>query len=286
MEIMENWQIREIVLKALEEDLPFGDRTTELLIPPGLKGSAYFLAKSELVICGERVAEAVFHEIDPEIKITWHFSEGTLVPSQTKIGIAEGKIQGLLKGERVALNFLQHLSGIATKVRKMSEILNNSTILLDTRKTLPGLKILQKYAVKIGGGQNHRFSLSDGILIKDNHIKALGGLEKIIEKLETQSHTLKVEIEIKTLDELKFILEKGTKVDALLLDNFSEEDLKIAVSLIRKQRPNLLIEVSGGITEENLKKYAGLGVNFVSSGALTHSVKAVDISFKIEKVWE
>lgn len=175
---MENWQIREIVLKALEEDLPFGDRTTELLIPPGLKGSAYFLAKSELVICGERVAEAVFHEIDPEIKITWHFSEGTLVPSQTKIGIAEGKIQGLLKGERVALNFLQHLSGIATKVRKMSEILNNSTILLDTRKTLPGLKILQKYAVKIGGGQNHVFPFLMGFLLKTTTSRLLVVLKR------------------------------------------------------------------------------------------------------------
>lgn len=284
---MEKWQIKEIVLKALEEDLPFGDRTTEILIPPDLKGRAYFLAKSELVICGEPVAEAVFQEIDPEIQITWHFSEGVLIPPQTKIGYALGRVQSLLKGERVALNFLQHLSGIATKARKMSELLAGATFLLDTRKTLPGLKVLQKYAVRIGGGRNHRFSLSDGILIKDNHIKALGGLEGVLKKLKDLPHNLKVEIEIKSLAELEFILEKDSKViDALLLDNFSEDDLRKAVSLIRRIKPDLWIEVSGGITEENLKKYADLGVNFVSAGALTHSVKAVDISFKIEEVWE
>lgn len=283
---MEPWQIKEIVLKALEEDLPFGDKTTELLIPSNFYGKAYFLAKSNLVICGEPLAEAVFKEIDPEVKIIWHYPEGSEIKSFTRFGYVEGKVQSLLKGERVALNFLQHLSGIATKVRQMVHILKNSTLLLDTRKTLPGLKILQKYAVKIGGGKNHRFSLSDGILIKDNHIKALGGLKETLNKIKVVPHYLKVEIEIKNLHELIILLESKTKVDVVLLDNFSLEELKEALTLIKTKKPALEVEVSGGISEENLEIYNQFEINYISSGALTHSVKAVDISFKIEEIWE
>ncbi|MFN3921595.1 MAG: carboxylating nicotinate-nucleotide diphosphorylase [Caldimicrobium sp.] len=283
---MEPWQVKEIVLKALKEDLPFGDKTTEMLIPSNFYGKAYFLAKSSLVICGEPIAEAVYKEIDPEVKITWHYPEGSEIKSFTKFGYVEGKVQSLLKGERVALNFLQHLSGIATKVREMVHKLKNSALLLDTRKTLPGLKILQKYAVKIGGGKNHRFSLSDGILIKDNHIKALGGLEKTLNKIKEIPHYLKVEIEIKSLKELNLLLESNAKVDIVLLDNFSLEDLKKAITLIKSKKPALEIEVSGGISEENLENYKELDINYISSGALTHSVKAVDISFKIEEIWE
>lgn len=283
---MEPWQIKEIVLKALEEDLPFGDKTTELLIPSNFYGKAYFLAKSNLVICGEPLAEAVFKEIDPEVKIIWHYPEGSEIKSFTRFGYVEGKVQSLLKGERVALNFLQHLSGIATKVRQMVHILKNSTLLLDTRKTLPGLRILQKYAVKIGGGKNHRFSLSDGILIKDNHIKALGGLKETLNKIKVVPHYLKVEIEIKNLHELNILLESKTKVDVVLLDNFSLEELKEALTLIKTKKPALEVEVSGGISEENLEIYNQFEINYISSGALTHSVKAVDISFKIEEIWE
>lgn len=283
---MENWQIKEIVIRALQEDLPFGDKTTEKLIPSNLWGKAYFLAKSSLVICGEALAEMVFKEIDPEIKIEWLYPEGSLIEAFTKFGFVQGKVQSLLKGERVALNFLQHLSGIATFTKKMIRKLNNSILLLDTRKTLPGLKILQKYAVKIGGGENHRFSLSDGILIKDNHIKALGGLENTLAKLKKLPHYLRVEIEIKSLQELKILLESKVKIDVVLLDNFSLDDLKKAIKLIREAKPNLLIEVSGGINENTIEMYKELDINYISSGALTHSVKAVDISFKIDSVWE
>ncbi len=168
----------------------------------------------------------------------------------------------------------------------MVNLLGEGTFLLDTRKTLPGLKILQKYAVKIGGGKNHRFSLSDGFLIKDNHIKALGGLEKVLLKLKNLPPYLKVEIEVKNLEEIKLIIEKKAPVDTLLLDNFNLETLKEALNYIREKNPNLKIEVSGGITEENLRTYRNLKIDFISSGALTHSVKAVDISFKIEETWE
>ncbi|MGB9760934.1 MAG: carboxylating nicotinate-nucleotide diphosphorylase [Caldimicrobium thiodismutans] len=283
---MELWQLREIVLKALQEDLPFGDKTTEFLIPQNLFGRAYFLAKSDLVICGEPIVELVFHEIDPSVKITWLYSEGAEVPKRSKIGFAEGRVSSLLKAERVALNFLQHLSGIASTVRRLIKDLPEKPLLLDTRKTLPGLKILQKYAVRIGGAKNHRFSLSDGILIKDNHLKALGGLEKVLDKLKNLPHYLKVEIEVKNLSELEIILKSEAQVDIVMLDNFSLEDLKKAISLIRSQKPNLKIEISGGITEENLKDYIQFDVDFISSGALTHSIKASDISFKIEEIWE
>ncbi|MEZ0343677.1 MAG: carboxylating nicotinate-nucleotide diphosphorylase [Caldimicrobium sp.] len=283
---MEPWQIKKIVLQALEEDLPFGDRTSELIIPQNLYGSAYFLAKSDLVICGEPIAEAVFHEIDASLKIHWLHPEGSEVTKNSKIGYVEGRVISLLKGERVALNFLQHLSGIATKARRMSQLLPENTFLLDTRKTLPGLKILQKYAVRVGGGKNHRFSLSDGILIKDNHIKALGGLKIVLEKLKTLPSNLKVEIEVKDLSELELLIESKAPVDIVMLDNFSLEDIKRALYLIKNKKPELKVEISGGITEENLKSYAELGIDYISSGALTHSVIAVDISFKIEKVWE
>jgi len=282
---MEAWQIREIVCRALEEDLPFGDKTSELLIPPELWGRAYFLAKTDLVICGEPLAQAVFSEIDSQTKITWLYPEGSEIKKRTRFGWAEGRVLSLLKGERVALNFLQHLSGIATQARRMSELLGEKTLLLDTRKTLPGLKVLQKYAVKVGGGKNHRFSLSDGLLIKDNHLKALGGLSQALEKLKGLPHYLKVEVEVKTLDELRTILESEAPVDIVMLDNFSLEELKEALKLLSQSGKSLKVEVSGGITEENLRGYAELGVDFVSSGALTHSVKAVDISFKIESCW-
>lgn len=284
---MESWQIREIVHRALQEDLPFGDKTTEYLIPSRLKGKAFFLAKEELVLCGTPVAETVFKEVDSSLKINWYYQEGEEVPSKTKLGEVEGRVQSLLKGERVALNFLQHLSGLATKVRKMVNSLSGgATLLLDTRKTLPGLKILQKYAVRVGGGANHRFSLSDGILIKDNHIKALGGLKEVLQKLQGLPHYLRIEIEIKDFQELELLLESQGRIDCVLLDNFTPEEIKRALKLIREKRPYLEVEVSGGIREDNIREYGDLGVNYISSGALTHSVKAVDISFKIEEVWE
>lgn len=284
---MDKWLIREIIINALKEDMPFGDRTVEILIPENLMGRAYFLAKEDLVVCGQFVVEEVFKILDSEVSVEWSAFEGDEVKAGVKFGFVTGKVCTLLKGERVSLNFLQHLSGIATKVRKMIRKLEGTkTILLDTRKTLPGLKVLQKYAVRVGGGANHRYSLSDGILIKDNHIKALGGLERVLEKLKRGPLLLRVEIEVKSLEELEIVLKSDAPVDLVMLDNFKPEDIKVALERIKRERPELKVEISGGIREENVELYANLGVDFISSGALTHSVKAVDISMKIERVWK
>jgi len=284
--MLEKWQIREIVKLALAEDLPFGDITSEIIIPSTLYGRAFFLAKEDLIVCGKSVVEEVFNIIDPEIKIIWQVEEGTEIKAQTKLGFVEGRIKSILKGERVALNFFQHLCGIATYTRKIVKKLTPyCTILLDTRKTLPGLKILQKYAVKVGGGKNHRFSLSDGILIKDNHIKALGGIKEVIQRLKNTPHYLKIEIEIKSLEELEVLLKSEAPVDVVLLDNFSIEDLKEAVKMIKTNKSHIKIEASGGITFENIETIAKIGVDYISSGALTHSVKSVDISLKIETIY-
>lgn len=284
--MLERWKIREIVKLALSEDLPFEDITSEILIHPNLYGRAFFLAKEPLVVCGKPVVEEVFNILDPEIKITWQVEEGNEVEAQTKLGFVEGNVKNILKGERVALNFFQHLCGIATYTRKIvQKLAPYCTILLDTRKTLPGLKILQKYAVKIGGGKNHRFSLSDGILIKDNHIKALGGIEEVIKKLNNLPHYLKVEIEVKSLEELEIILNSQVPVDIILLDNFPLDKLKEAVKMVKNIKPNIKIEASGGIKLENIEEIAKTGVDYVSSGTLTHSVKAADISLKIESIY-
>jgi nicotinate-nucleotide pyrophosphorylase (carboxylating) len=284
---LNKWQISEVVQKALSEDLPFEDLTSELLIEDNLYGEAYFLAKEDLVVCGIPVVEEVFQKVDGTVELSFKVKEGEEVSKGTKFGVARGKVKNLLKGERVALNFLQHLSGIATVVRRMQKKLSPYGItLLDTRKTLPGLKVLQKYAVRVGGGQNHRFSLSDGLLIKDNHIKACGGLEKVLEKLNRTPHYAAVEIEVKSLTELSLILESKANISAVLLDNFSQKDLAEALDMIKRSGKKVLVEVSGGVKEENLDRFLTPGVDYLSSGAITHSVKAVDISFKIDKVWK
>jgi nicotinate-nucleotide pyrophosphorylase (carboxylating) len=284
---LNKWQISEIVQKALSEDLPFEDLTSELLIEDNLYGEAYFLAKEDLVVCGIPVVEEVFQKVDGTVELSFEVKEGEEVSKGTKFGFARGKVKSLLKGERVALNFLQHLSGIATVVRRMQKKLSPyGIILLDTRKTLPGLKVLQKYAVRIGGGQNHRFSLSDGLLIKDNHIKACGGLEKVLEKLNRTPHYAAVEIEVKSLTELSLILESEANISAVLLDNFSQKELAEALDMIKRSGKKVLVEVSGGVKEENLDRFLIQGVDYLSSGAITHSVKAVDISFKVDKVWK
>ena len=284
---MNKWQISEIVQKALSEDLPFEDLTSELLVEDNLHGEAYFLAKEDLVVCGIPVVEEVFQQVDGTVELSFKVKEGEEVSKGTKFGFARGKVKSLLKAERVALNFLQHLSGIATMVRRMQKKLSPyGIILLDTRKTLPGLKVLQKYAVRVGGGQNHRFSLSDGILIKDNHIKACGGLEKVLEKLNRTPHYAAVEIEVKSLTELSLILESEANISAVLLDNFSQKDLAKALDMIKKSGKKVLVEVSGGVKEENLDQFLIPGIDYLSSGTITHSVKAVDISFKLDKVWK
>ncbi len=281
---MNRWQIKKIIQLALEEDIPFEDITTSLLINENLKGEALFIAKEPLVICGIPVVEEVFNFIDPELQLHWFVKEGEEINKPGYLGKVKGKLNSILKGERIALNLFQHLSGIATYTRKVvRKISRYNAVLVDTRKTLPGLKLLQKYAVRIGGGKNHRFSLSDGILIKDNHIKALGGMDNLAKLLKSIKipHYLKVEIEVKSLEELKILVKQEAPVDVVLLDNFQVEEVKKAVEFLKTQKKSIKIEVSGGINLDNIEEFAKAGVDYISSGALTHSVKAVDISLKI-----
>jgi len=283
--MLENWKIDFLIQKFLEEDAPFGDITTEILFETSPLIEAEIVAKEDLVLCGSLVAERVFFFTCRAFECKWNFKEGEEVKKGSVLACLRGELKGILLGERLALNLLQHLSGIATCVRiAVKKLKPYKTKLLDTRKTLPGLKLLEKYAVKVGGGQNHRFSLSDGILIKDNHIKAAGGLTKVLKTLKEKSipHYLKVEVEVSSIEELEKVLEYSPPVDVVLLDNFSPEKVKNALELIKGANSNIKVEVSGGITLENLEDYAKLGVDYISSGSITHSAKAVDISLRVK----
>lgn len=278
MEELEAAKFDEIVKLAILEDAPFGDITTESLEIKGT-GKGYFLAKEDFLLCGIEVATRVFKVIDKNIKIFKKFKDGQHIKQGTKFCFVTGDLKTLLLGERTALNFLQRLSAIATKTSRAVKLLGNSrTKILDTRKTTPLLRSLEKYAVKTGGGINHRRGLSDGILIKENHLVAVGGVSEAIKRARKNCPLKKIEVEVKDIEEFKEAVK--SRADIILLDNFSMENLKTALKL--KPR-NILVEVSGGVTLDNLPYLSKLGADFISMGALTHTVKAVDISFEIEK---
>lgn len=264
---------------ALEEDIGTGDITTETLIPANALGEAIIIAKEPLVLAGIPVAQAVFRRLDPALTFPEELSEGTSVPPGTCILKIHGRLQPLLTGERTALNFLQRLSGIATHVHRYVEALPATSIrLVDTRKTTPGWRTLEKYAVRIGGAANHRMSLSDGILIKDNHVAICGGIRAALEKARrTAPHTLKLEIEVSTPAEAREAAEAGA--DIIMLDNMGPETIREAVRLIDGRA---LVEVSGGVNRDNLAELSASGVDIVSVGALTHSAVAVDISMRVK----
>lgn len=267
---------------ALEEDIGPGDITTLSLVPENLWARGHFVAKEEGVIAGLPVAARVFSRLDPETRFFPKVPEGAVVSQGSVIAVVEGRAQVLLTGERVALNFLRHLSGIATCTRRLVAAAEGYGVtIVDTRKTTPGLRVLEKYAVRVGGGKNHRFGLFDGILIKDNHIKVAGGIAKAVAKVrECAPHTLKVEVEAESLAEVEEALTAGA--DVIMLDNMSVETMRAAVRLINGRA---LTEASGGITEENIREVAATGVDLISVGALTHSVRALDISLEIVEVW-
>lgn len=262
----------------LTEDVGHGDVSTALTVPRGVKGIGRFIMKEDGVICGLEVASLTFSQVDQEIKFAPLVSEGQDAKTGDVIAEVSGDLSSILTAERVALNLLQRLSGIATKTRSyVREIEDFNTKILDTRKTTPGLRALEKYAVTVGGGQNHRFGLFDGILIKDNHIKAAGGITKALELLNrTSPHYLAVEVEVETLDELKEALSHS--VPAILLDNMSTSEMAEAVKITNGRAK---LEASGNMTLERLKEVAATGVDYISAGALTHSVKALDISLKV-----
>ncbi|MDP4109910.1 MAG: carboxylating nicotinate-nucleotide diphosphorylase [Bacillota bacterium] len=274
---MLNFEIDRIIQNALIEDIGTGDITTESCIPENAHISGYFIAKEEGTVCGLFVMGRAFRLLDPEIKVTLKSSEGQRVPKGTIIAEIEGPARAVLTGERTALNLLQHMSGIATAAsRSVAAISGTKARIADTRKTTPGLRILEKYAVRTGGGSNHRIGLSDGILIKDNHIAAAGGIIPAVEAVRRRiPHTLKIEVETTDIAEVDEAL--AAKADIIMLDNMTNEQMKEAVLHIGGRA---LTEASGNMGDRDLKAVAETGVDLISIGALTHTVRAMDISLK------
>lgn len=271
--------VDDIIMRALKEDMPMGDLTTDSIIPSDAICSASLIAKEKGVIAGLDVFERVFTLLDPKIYIERYVNEGEKVEAKTLIMRLSGNARAMLKAERTALNLLQRMSGIATATNRFAEILKGTkTKIVDTRKTAPGLRYLDKYAVRAGGGTNHRFCLSDGVLIKDNHIKAAGSITAAVERARAAiPHTIKIEVETESLEQVKEALEAGA--DIIMLDNMTPEAMKEAVDYINGRA---LTEASGNVTVEKAEIIAKTGVDLVSSGSLTHSVKAMDISLRFE----
>lgn len=264
----------EIIRRSLEEDLGSGDITTKYLDLEPTISTAFMIAKAEGVIAGAEIAKMVFKTVDPDLKITLYRKDGDSVVKGDEIMRIEGKPSSILQGERTALNFLQRLSGIATKTNRMVKLIEGTkTKLLDTRKTTPLLRSLEKHAVRIGGGFNHRAGLFDMILIKENHIRAAGGITSAINRVKQHNTTYRVEVEVTNAEEVKEAFTAG--VDRIMLDNMSLKEIRAAVKAYGKK---VELEVSGGITEDNILAYARTGVDFISSGALTHSYQSLDIS--------
>ena len=271
--------IEKLIEEALSEDIGHGDITSEAVIPEEASSTAEIIAKQDLVLAGVLIAREVFRKLDPLVQFTPLAHDGGRVQSGFVIAQVQGRTRMLLAGERVALNLMQHLSGIATYTARFVDALEGSRAeILDTRKTLPGLRALEKYAVRMGGGRNHRFGLYDGILIKDNHIKAAGGIIKAMADIRKKVHPLlKIEVEVKTLGEVREAMAAGATM--ILLDNMPPALMKQAVGIIGERVP---VEASGNVTLENVKAIAETGVDFISSGSLTHSAPAADISMKIK----
>ncbi len=272
--------IDNIINTALMEDINYIDAAADNLIPPEHQSSAYYVAKDSGVLCGIEVAKRVFELVGGDVEFNILINDGAKVKNGDIIAEMKGSTLTLLKGERTALNILQHMSGIATATNKCAELVQGTNAhVTDTRKTLPGLRALQKYAVTVGGGKNHRFNLSDAAMLKDNHIDAYGGITAAVNALrEKIGHTVKVEVEVRTLDELREALD--VKCEIIMLDNMTCEQMKEAVEITGGRA---LLEASGNITAENIRAVAETGVNIISLGALTHSVKCFDISMKINK---
>lgn len=263
------------------EDIGDGDHTTLSCIPSDAQGKSQLIIKENGVLAGISIAREIFKAFDPELKMTVFIEDGTEVKVGDVAFVVEGKIQSLLQTERLMLNIMQRMSGVATRTREYVKLLEGTkTNVLDTRKTTPGLRLLEKEAVKIGGGVNHRIGLYDMILLKDNHVDFAGGIDKAIRRakayLQSKGKDLKIEIEVRNFDELSQVMSIGG-VDRIMLDNFSVENTRKAVEIINGKYET---ESSGGITFETLRQYAECGVDYISVGALTHSVKSLDMSFK------
>ena len=268
--------LERVVLAALAEDVGQGDVTTEATVSRDAIGTAELLVKEPGVVCGLRAAEATFRGLDPDIAFEPFVREGDVVDESCAVALVTGAERAILTGERVALNFLGRLSGIATLTKRyVDKVDGTGAAILDTRKTTPGLRALEKHAVVCGGGRNHRFSLDDGVLVKDNHLRAAGSIAGAVESLRATT-ALPIEVECETLAEVSDALEAG--VDAILLDNMSLDELRSAVAL---GSGRVRLEASGGITLENVRAVAETGVDEISVGALTHSARSLDVSLEL-----
>jgi nicotinate-nucleotide pyrophosphorylase (carboxylating) len=298
--------VSDLVQRALAEDVGSGDATVLATIPASAMGHAHILAKQDTVVAGLPLAKAVFRALDPAMQIEFRAQDGDRVAKGNDLLHLDGTARAILTGERTALNFLAHLSGIATLTQRFVERLSGTNCRIrDTRKTTPGLRLLEKYAVKMGGGTNHRIGLYDAVLLKENHIALAGGVQQVLaqahaytalharpaamtayEEVEPPSRTLgmplPVQIEVRNLDELRQAIEAGA--DSVLLDNMSVAEARAAVELTRNLRASVLVEISGGITLENARPYAETGADFLSSGLLTHSAPAADLSLLVDTI--
>ena len=283
MNLPNTTQIKQLIDQALAEDLGWGDITTDILVPETQQGKASIIAKARGIIAGTEIAREVFLKVDPKLKMEILTRDGTIIKPGDVIARIEGKNSSMLKAERIALNFLQHLSGIASETARYVEAVKGLPVkITDTRKTTPGLRALEKYAVQSGGGKNHRMHLGDGILIKDNHLATLHsqglGIKEIVARARQKaSPKLKIEVEVKNQKEATEAAEAGA--DIIMLDNMDIEDMRQTVKLIKGR---VLIEASGGINLERVRAVAETGVDLISIGALTHSAKALDISLELD----
>jgi nicotinate-nucleotide pyrophosphorylase (carboxylating) len=276
-EITMKMQADQLIRMALQEDITSEDVSTNAVMPTATKGTVDLIAKEDGVIAGLDIYARVFTILDEKTEIDFHCKDGDEVKKGDLMATVTGDIRVLLSGERVALNYLQRMSGIATYTRQVAKLLEGSNVtLLDTRKTTPNCRVFEKYAVRVGGGCNHRYNLSDGVLLKDNHIGAAGSVTKAVQMAKAYAPFVrKIEIEVETLDQVKEAVEAGA--DIIMLDNMTPEVMKQAVELIDGRAQT---ECSGNITKENIQKIREIGVDFVSSGALTHSAPILDISMK------
>ncbi len=274
---IDSQHIQPLIDLVLREDIGTGDLSAQL-IDPDQMAQAQVIAKEPAVICGRPWFDQTFLTLDPDLHIQWHVEEGQTVAAGTRLVSLHGKARALLSGERCALNFLQTLSGTATLTRRYVEALGESTTrLLDTRKTLPGLRLAQKYAVRCGGGHNHRMGLYDMIMLKENHIAAAGGIKKAVAKARRLFPETPIEVETETLTEVQEALEAGA--DIIMLDDFTPEMMQAAIAQVNKRAK---LEISGNVTIETLPTLAALGVDYISTGAITKHIQAVDLSMRID----
>lgn len=276
---MNQQELTALLKQAFAEDLGMGDLTTNSIFSATERGTGIYTAKADGILAGLQIIETGYKLLEPSASVTFHKKDGDPIKKGDEIAEASSSIKTLLSGERVILNLIQHLSGIATATHQVMERLDDDSISIsDTRKTLPGLRSLQKYAVRCGGGRNHRFRLDDGVMIKDNHIKAAGSISKAVEKVRSNiGHMVKIEVETERKEQVQEAVD--CNVDVIMLDNRSPEEVKELSKLIPE---HIIVEVSGGITPENIAGYQGCGADVISLGWLTHSVKALDISFNLK----